>query len=127
MTLADLIATLELEDPDRKLPLGFANAYPYRDRSEDLAFELVADITIGEMLEVVRSALGRTFRGWDGAHDFVMVGHTECWLAVYGGRGEKIGPVLLTLLLISDQLVHTAATAARLGTFTQRKWGLGHG
>jgi hypothetical protein len=127
MKLAELIATLELEDPDRKLPIGFANPHSYRGFDQDLAFEPVANITVGEMLVAARGAVGYTFEGWEGG-EFRMVSFTECWLAVQGhGEGEPIGPVLLRLMLLSDQLVLTAGSAAQLAALTQPKWGSDHG
>lgn len=120
MTLGELITALEAEDPARILPVGFANAHSYRGFYEDLAFEPVADITVREMLEHVRGALGQTFEGWKGG-DFTMVAYTDCWLAVRGCCGESIGPVALTLLLASDQL--DAVARARLSAFTRPKWG----
>ena len=102
--LAELIKALEAEDPERALPLGFANPHSYRGYYEQLAFEPVADVTISDMLKAARSALNTTYEGWKGG-DFTMHKRTDCWLAEEGhGDGEEIGPVLLALMLTADQL-----------------------
>jgi hypothetical protein len=115
MTLDELITALEAEDPDRVVPLGFTNPHSYRGDYMDLAFEPTADVTIGAMLHAARSAKGTTYEGWKGG-EYTMLGYTDCWLAVEGhGGGEIIGPVLLTLLLASDQL--DAVAREKLGGF----------
>lgn len=97
--LGDLIARLEREDPARVLPLGFANPHSYRGDYMDLAFEPVSNISIGDMLEAARVALGGTFQGWKGGY-YKMSDYTDCWIAEEGDSGDnKIGPLLLELLL----------------------------
>ncbi len=104
MTLDELIAVLEAEDPDRVLPLGFSNPHSWRGVYSELAFEPTANVTVGQMLADARSARGATYEGWKGG-DFTMSGHTDCWLAEEGhGDGETLGPILLTLLLTAGQL-----------------------
>jgi hypothetical protein len=99
LDLAGLIARLEREDPDRIVPLGFANPHSYRGDYMDLAFEPVRDISIGDMLAAARSALGETFEGWKGG-DYTMSGWTSCWIAQYGDASDnQLGPLLLDLLL----------------------------
>jgi hypothetical protein len=103
MTLDELIAALEAEDPARVLPLGFTNPHSYRGIYSDLAFEPRADVAIGRMLADARSAHGTTYQGHKGG-DYTMTGWTDCWLAEEGrGGGEMIGTVLLALLLAADQ------------------------
>jgi hypothetical protein len=97
--LGGIIARLEQEDPDRVLPIGFANPHSYRGHYEQLAFEPVRDITVGDMLAAARSALGTTFEGWKGG-DFTMTETTDCWISMHGESGDnKIGPLLLDLML----------------------------
>lgn len=104
MTLDELIAALEAEDPARRLPLGFSHPHSYRGFYDELAFEPTANVTVGEMLADARSADGTTYQGWKGG-DFTMTGWTDCWLAEEGtGGGEQIGSLLLTLLLAAPQL-----------------------
>jgi hypothetical protein len=97
--LGGIIARLEAEDPDRVLPLGFANPHSYRGYYDELAFEPVRDIRVGDVLAAAKSAVGRTFEGYKGG-DYTMDVHTSCWIANYGVSGDnRIGPVLLDLLL----------------------------
>lgn len=97
--LGGIIARLEREDPERVLPIGFANPHSYRGYYDQLAFEPVADIKIGDMLTAAKYAVGRTFQGWKGG-DYTMSEHTECWIATEGTSGDnQIGPLLLDLLL----------------------------
>ncbi|WP_328465464.1 hypothetical protein OHA21_43655 [Actinoplanes sp. NBC_00393] len=101
--LGGIIARLEQEDPARVLPLGFANPHSYRGDYADLAFEPVKDITIAEVLAAARSALGATFEGYKGG-DYTMTKHSDCWLAEHGSSSDnKIGPLLLELLLTSGR------------------------
>lgn len=107
--LGALIARLEREDPNRILPLGFAEPHSYRGYYEQLAFEPRQNIAIGDMLAAARSALGRTFVGYKGG-EYTMHKYVECWIANYGESGENlIGPLLLELLLAQG-----APAAARL-------------
>ena len=103
MILKDLIATLEAADPEQVLPLGFGNPHSYRGYYDDLAFEPLADVTVGSMLADARHALGSTFEGWKGG-DFTMTEYTDCWLARHGAAGEGIGSVLLALMLSAGEL-----------------------
>lgn len=99
LCLGDLIARLEQEDPDRVLPLGFADPHSFRGYYCDLAFEPRQNIRIGDMLDAARSALGATFTGWKGG-DFTMSDYTDCWISHEGDSSDnRIGPLLLELLL----------------------------
>lgn len=102
MTLDELIATLEVENPNKILPDGFTNPHSYRGYYDELAFEPTADITVGEMLADARDAKGETFQGWKGG-EYKMTDWTDCWLAVEGSLGETIGPLLLRLMLAAGQ------------------------
>ncbi len=97
--LGGIIARIEQEDPNRVLSIGFANPHSYRGNYSDLAFEPVADITIGDMLTAARAALGATFEGWKGG-DYLMTESTDCWVSLHGESADnKIGPLLLDLML----------------------------
>lgn len=99
LTLGDLIKRLELEDPNRILPMGFHEPHSYRGNYNDLAFEPAYDISIREMLEAAREALGTTYVGYKGG-EYLMTEHTDCWISHYGESGDnRIGPLLLELLL----------------------------
>lgn len=99
LSLGDLIERLEREDPDRVIPLGFANPHSYRGDYMDLAFEPVRDIPIADMLAAARFALGSTFEGYKGG-SYTMAEHSSCWIAEYGTSSDnQLGPLLLDLLL----------------------------
>jgi hypothetical protein len=83
VTLAELIARLEAANPQQVVTRGFDSPHSYRGDYMDLAFEPATDITVGDMLDAARSALGETFTGYKGG-DFTMDGYTDCWLAEYG-------------------------------------------
>lgn len=102
LNLGDLVERLEREDPDRVVPMGFANPHSYRGDYSKLAFEPARDVTIGAMLDAARAALGATFGGYKGG-DYTMHDYTEVWLANYGEDSDnKLGPLLLELLLTGE-------------------------
>ena len=105
MDLGELIKALEAEpDQGKVLPLGLGHPDSYRGFYEQLEFNPVADVTVGQVLADARSAVAATFQGWKGG-EYVMGESTPCWLAYRGtGCGEEIGPVLLTLLLSAPGL-----------------------
>lgn len=99
MSLEELIAALEKEPSERVLKLGFRDPYSYRGIYSEVAFEPAENISVGEMLEAAKSALGTTYTGWKGG-EFTMYGYVDCYLAFEGeSSGETIGPTLLRLLL----------------------------
>lgn len=99
MTLGELIEALEAEPKDKLVFHGFNNPHSYRGYYNDLAFEPAQDITVGEMLEAARSAVGKTFTGYKGG-DFKMDTYTDVWLSEDGyASGETIGPTLLKFML----------------------------
>lgn len=97
-TLGELIDALKLEDPAKRVPVGFANPHSWRGDYIELAFEPVADTTVGEMVAAAESAVGATYQGWKGG-DFTMSEHTQVWLAEQGRLGETLGRLLLSLML----------------------------
>jgi hypothetical protein len=98
LTLGDLIKALEAANPDLTVPSGFGNPHSYRGYYDELAFEPRDNVTVRQMLDDARSALGATYQGWKGG-DYTMSEYTECWLSVRGDTGEGIGPVLLSYML----------------------------
>jgi hypothetical protein len=66
MTLNELIRYLEKEDPKKVVAIGFNNPHSYRGYYEDLAFEPAKNITVGEMLDCAKGALGKTYEGYKG-------------------------------------------------------------
>lgn len=107
MDLGQLIARLEKEPADRVVPMGFGKPHSYRGYYGELAFEPVADTTVGEMLAAAKEALGTTYVGYKGG-EYKMDKYTPVWLANWGDTGESIGPVLLGYMLGK----YTLATSA---------------
>lgn len=99
MDLGALITRLEAADPNQVVKHGFHNPHSYRGDYYELAFEPAQDITVGEMLEAARSAVGATYQGWKGG-DFKMGEHDWCWLSEEGSAsGETISALLLDFIL----------------------------
>ena len=112
MSLGGIIARLEREDPERILPIGFADPHSYRGYYEQLAFEPRRNISIGDVLEAARSALGATYEGYKGG-EYTMGQYTACWISHYGSTSDNlIGPLLLELLLAQPAADHHARLAA---------------
>jgi hypothetical protein len=111
LNLGEIIAALEAEDPARVLPVGFTNPHSFRGIYADLAFEPAKNVTIGDMLAAARSAVGTTYQGWKGG-DFHMDDRSDCWISYEGeGSDNKIGPLLLRLLLAQPAPAAEGATS----------------
>lgn len=106
LTLGEVIDRLEQEDPATRIAVGFHRPHSYRGYYDEVAFEVTTAITIADMLNAARGALGATFQGWKGG-DYTMSEHTAAWLVQEEGDcGENLGAVLLDALLAaraSDQ------------------------
>lgn len=99
MNLGDIITRLEAANPQQVVKHGFHNPHSYRGDYYDLAFEPATAITVAEMLEAARSAVGTTYQGWKGG-DFKMNAYDWCWLSEEGtASGETISPLLLEFML----------------------------
>ncbi len=109
LDLAGIIARLEREDPDRRIPDGFHQPHSYRGFYDQLAFEPAADISIGDMLTAARSALGATYQGYKGG-DYRMDGDVHCWIANWGNSDGT--PITASLL---DQMLRQPEPAAESG------------
>lgn len=94
MTLSEIIGFLEEQPPEKVVPVGFEGPHSYRGYYQDLAFEPACGITVGEMLNAARSALGKTYCGYKGG-EYTVDGYTTCWIAEYGCCGESVGQLLL--------------------------------
>ena len=98
MTLGELIKFLKSKDRKKIVPLGFDNPHSYRGYYEELAFEPALNISVEEMLDCAKEALGNTYEGYKGGI-YKMGNSTDVWLAEYGHCGESIGPILLKYML----------------------------
>lgn len=114
MTLREIIEYLERflqVHGDRVVPLGWGagSAHAYRGiaaapsiRFADLGFEPRRNVTVAEMLDEARAALGRSYPGWKGG-GFLMHEFVECHIAENGRcSADKIGPLLLAFLVGDD-------------------------
>ena len=101
LSLGELIDRLEQEsDKDRVVPVGFCNPHSYRGYYEDLAFEIRKNVSIQEMLDSAKSAVGKTFTGWKGGN-YKMNEWTPVWIVKEQGYcGESLGAFLLELMLV---------------------------
>lgn len=99
MELGEIIKFLEERDPEKVVPIGFTNPHSSRFYYHDLGVEPVKSVTIGSMLEDLRSAVGRTFRGHDG-EDYKMCEDVYVRIA-YKGRGAAIETtrILMTYMM----------------------------
>lgn len=86
-TLGEVIKHLETLPQDMQVAKGFGEAESYRGYYEDVAFEPVADTTVGDMLGHARSALGQTFEGYKGGNKQAVAEYTDCWIARWGETG----------------------------------------
>ena len=99
MELGDLIKMLEAADPDMVVPNGFNHPHSYRGYYHELAFEPAQNVTVREMLEAAKGAVGTTYEGWKGG-DFTMQEYSDCWLSEEGrAGGETLSAPLLGYLL----------------------------
>lgn len=98
MTLGELIAMLSRHDPNKVVRCGFGAPHSYRGYYEQLAFEPMERVRVGDMLADATSALGATFEGYKGG-EYRMDEETDCWLAFWGMSGEMLGSRLLGYML----------------------------
>lgn len=88
VTLGEMIMTLKNFPQDTEVVGVSAECDSYRGYYSDLAFE-PGNTTVGKLLEVAESALGKTFERYKGG-DFTMNKITPTWCANYGSCGQKI-------------------------------------
>jgi hypothetical protein len=98
MVLEDLIKKLESYPKKQVVVKGFNSPHSYRGYYDELAFEPIDNITVGEMLVCAKEAVGTTYTGYKGG-DYKMSMYTTCYLAFSGSCGEEIGSVLLGYML----------------------------
>ena len=68
MRLIEYINILKGHDPKLKLRKGLGAPDSWRGVYAELAFPVVEDITIGEMIAHAESAIGTTYRGYKGGN-----------------------------------------------------------
>lgn len=89
MTLIELIDFLSKLPYDMKMSFGLANPHSYRGFYNELAFEPADPMTVGEILDVLRSAIGETYSGYKGGQ-YTMTYETPIWMAHWGVTGQRI-------------------------------------
>lgn len=58
---------------------------------------LLKNAKVGDMLEFAKSAMGKTFTGYNGG-EFEMGESTDCYIAQYGtSAGDKIGMTIINM------------------------------
>ncbi len=103
MNLQELIDRLKSEDQNRKLKIGFNNPHSYRGYYYELAFEIVNNVRIGEMLSLARQSVGQCFNGYKGGL-FTMDKDTLVHIASYGNTGVPMG-IVIDMLLSQENTV----------------------
>jgi hypothetical protein len=89
MTLGEFIALLETLPPEKEV-IGLGELMSYRGYYCDLAFEPDDRMPVGDLLDMCRGAMGKTFMGYTGG-DFMMGESTPLWVAHYGiSSGDKL-------------------------------------
>lgn len=101
MILKELIEELEKQDPTLVVKFGFGDSW-HSDRGSynNLAFTPKDSATVGEMLALAKSALGKVMTGWKGG-DYDIHEYTDCYIGEWGDCGEGIGPLLMRYMLAS--------------------------
>lgn len=90
MTLGQLIALLEACNPCIYITNGFSSPHSYRGYYDELAFEPAEDVSVAEMLETAKSAVGKIFQGYKGG-EYTMDLDTLVHVAYYGTSDYKSG------------------------------------
>ena len=101
MNLEQLIEILETKDPNIILRRGFNNPHSYRGYYEQLAFEIVEDISIGDMLECAKDALNNIYEGYKGG-SYTMDKYTSVHLSNIGETGNELSEMLLQCMINNE-------------------------
>ena len=98
MNLGELISRLKQEPLDKIVKEGFTNPHSYRGNYYYIAFEPCENVSVADMLEDAKSALGTTYQGWKGG-DFTMNKYSYVYLAEEGNIGDELSERLLNYML----------------------------
>ena len=105
MRLIELIQYLEKQvsyNPNRIAFWGFSSPHSYRGYYERVAFEPTLDVSIKDMLESAKEALGSEYTGWKGGK-YTMHEDTLCYLANERNTGTELTKELLHFLVYSKE------------------------
>jgi len=99
MTLGKYINILETIPKEKIIPIGLGNPHSWRGSYDELSFELVPNITVGEMLKQAKGAKNTTMIGWKGG-EFLMTENTSINIDEEGNwsDGETIFTLLFNLM-----------------------------
>ena len=97
LSLGDMIDLLK-QLPSDALVQNLQNPHSYRGYYEELAFVPESDYcTAGELLELAKSCVGKTYYGWKGG-EFKMSLLTPVWVAQVGNTGEMLKDIAVRTL-----------------------------
>ena len=99
MTLGELIERLEAADPATIVPRGWLEPCSDRGDYSDLAFKQAENVSVAQMLDAARGALGQSFEGWKGGDYTMHEWSTVKVTTEYGVMGEEISHLLLDYML----------------------------
>lgn len=106
LTLGEVIAVLEEEQkksPGRVLRMGFGDPGSWRGDYIEMMVQPKADVTIDNMLQDVKGALGDTYYGYKGG-EFIMTEYTAVWLDYYGESHEVPVSKFILKVMLEDKL-----------------------
>lgn len=89
LTLSSLIKELKRRKPNAIAEPGWNGCHSYRGFYNCLSFNPDDKSTAAEMLQIAKSALGKTFTGYKGG-EYIMDANTECFFAYYGDTGQPL-------------------------------------
>jgi len=121
MTLKELIAFLQTLPSEKKCGVGFHKPHSYRGSYANLAFEVTSESTVGELLEVAKSAFGTAYVGYKGG-EFRMGNNSAVYLATKGETGSELTKEILERFVgpledireYPDSLLHKAQDFATM-------------
>ena len=101
MNLGEYIAILDkCKNKNRVIKKGLGNPDSWRGSYDELAFDIVENITIQEMIDCAKDCIGKKFRGYKGG-DYIFDESTRINIDSYGEwtNGRKMWELLLDVLL----------------------------
>ena len=101
MNVKEVLKILNEYPKDKYVSLGFGSPHSYRGYYDRLAVEPKSNVTVQEMINTLRSAVGKYFTGWKGG-EFYMDDETTLYLAFVGNCGYEIGEGTLREMLGED-------------------------
>jgi hypothetical protein len=112
MDLGEYINRLEkVKDKDRILKKGLGKPHSWRGSDDELAFDIVENISIQEMLDCAKDCIGKQFTGYKGG-DYIFDENTTINIDSYGDwTDEKKIRSFLSLVTITQQRLSNIKTS----------------